>query len=353
MGAAARHRMIQPGEHLERGVDRAALGPRPGSHHGVAPGHPLVGDPRQVDRHPLARCGHGLRGAVGLQRADAGGYPGGSDDHVVVDDERPARQGPGHHGAGALDGERAVDPQAGAAIVAGRGGDVVGHQSVERQSQLGPGRCRPGRRPRPARRTPAGCRATARSPPDGPGGAGRRRPGPPWSGPPPRGPPPAGRGCAGAPRSGASTPRWRPPRTGRPAPPPRRRACSSGSGHGRGRPRTTTNARWAASWRRSPRSMVRPRCFSSVRRSGSTPVSARTSVDFPWSTCPAVATTSLSGTASGGAGFADPGVVGGAAPAGACAAVHGGREVRDAGGRRRWGRRCGGRGGCGRRARGR
>ena len=40
-----------------------------------------------------------------------------------------------------------------------------------------------------------------------------------------------------------------------------------------------------------PRSMVRPRRFSSASRSGSVPVSARTRVDFPWSTCPAVATT--------------------------------------------------------------
>ena len=37
-----------------------------------------------------------------------------------------------------------------------------------------------------------------------------------------------------------------------------------------------------------PRSMVRPRSFSSVHRSGSRPVSACTNVDLPWSTCPAV-----------------------------------------------------------------
>ena len=37
-----------------------------------------------------------------------------------------------------------------------------------------------------------------------------------------------------------------------------------------------------------PRSMVMPRRFSSARRSGSMPVSACTSVDFPWSTWPAV-----------------------------------------------------------------
>ena len=40
-----------------------------------------------------------------------------------------------------------------------------------------------------------------------------------------------------------------------------------------------------------PRSMVSPRAFSSGNRSGSVPVSARTSDDLPWSTCPAVATT--------------------------------------------------------------
>src|SRR5438270_749081 len=42
-----------------------------------------------------------------------------------------------------------------------------------------------------------------------------------------------------------------------------------------------------------PRSMVRPRVFSSGHRSGSVPVRARTSDDFPWSTCPAVATTRI------------------------------------------------------------
>ena len=40
-----------------------------------------------------------------------------------------------------------------------------------------------------------------------------------------------------------------------------------------------------------PRSMVRPRAFSSAKRSGSIPVRARTRVDLPWSTWPAVATT--------------------------------------------------------------
>src|SRR5205085_5198760 len=40
-----------------------------------------------------------------------------------------------------------------------------------------------------------------------------------------------------------------------------------------------------------PRSMVRPRAFSSANRSGSIPVRPNTSVDFPWSTWPAVAIT--------------------------------------------------------------
>ena len=42
-----------------------------------------------------------------------------------------------------------------------------------------------------------------------------------------------------------------------------------------------------------PRSMVRPRVFSSAKRSGSMPVRASTSVDLPWSTWPAVATTCI------------------------------------------------------------
>src|SRR5262245_22526161 len=39
-----------------------------------------------------------------------------------------------------------------------------------------------------------------------------------------------------------------------------------------------------------PSSMLMPRCFSSGRRSVSTPVSALTSVVLPWSMCPAVPT---------------------------------------------------------------
>ena len=49
----------------------------------------------------------------------------------------------------------------------------------------------------------------------------------------------------------------------------------------------------------NPRSMVSPRSFSSVSRSGSVPVRAFTSVDLPWSTCPAVETTWLVTAAPG------------------------------------------------------
>ena len=42
-----------------------------------------------------------------------------------------------------------------------------------------------------------------------------------------------------------------------------------------------------------PRSMVMPRSFSSRSRSGSMPVSLSTSVDLPWSTCPAVPMTNM------------------------------------------------------------
>ena len=46
------------------------------------------------------------------------------------------------------------------------------------------------------------------------------------------------------------------------------------------------SSRWA-----KPMSMVMPRSFSSLRRSGSIPVSARTRLDLPWSMWPAVPTT--------------------------------------------------------------
>ena len=43
----------------------------------------------------------------------------------------------------------------------------------------------------------------------------------------------------------------------------------------------------------NPRSMVMPRRFSSAHRSGSIPVRARSRVDLPWSTWPAVAMTCM------------------------------------------------------------
>ena len=52
-----------------------------------------------------------------------------------------------------------------------------------------------------------------------------------------------------------------------------------------------------------PRSMVRPRAFSSANRSGSVPVSASTRVDLPWSTWPAVATTCTGSGARRGSRF--------------------------------------------------
>ena len=63
-------------------------------------------------------------------------------------------------------------------------------------------------------------------------------------------------------------------------------------------PGTSTNASSAPDGRTldaKPRSIVRPRAFSSAKRSGSVPVSARTSDDLPWSTWPAVATTCTRG----------------------------------------------------------
>src|SRR5690625_7847616 len=65
----------------------------------------------------------------------------------------------------------------------------------------------------------------------------------------------------------------------------------------RSRPGTSTNETSRAegnSIQAKPNSMVRPRWRSCAHRSGSMPVKARTSVDLPWSTCPAVATTAIS-----------------------------------------------------------
>ena len=65
-----------------------------------------------------------------------------------------------------------------------------------------------------------------------------RRAGRPWSGRRRRGGRRAARGSAGAPRTAASSPRWRPPRTGRRRRRRRRRACSAGTGRGRARRRS-------------------------------------------------------------------------------------------------------------------
>ena len=57
-------------------------------------------------------------------------------------------------------------------------------------------------------------------------------------------------------------------------------------------PGTSTNAISGSSGRggrrANPRSIVIPRCCSSKKRSGFTPVRACTRVDLPWSICPAV-----------------------------------------------------------------
>ena len=70
-----------------------------------------------------------------------------------------------------------------------------------------------------------------------------------------------------------------------------RRACSSRTARARARRRCRASARRPASRWAKPRSMVIPRSFSSLSRSGSIPVSARTRVDLPWSMWPAVPTT--------------------------------------------------------------
>ncbi len=51
-----------------------------------------------------------------------------------------------------------------------------------------------------------------------------------------------------------------------------------------------------------PRSIVIPRRCSSAKRSGSVPVSQRTSDDLPWSTCPAVASRMVEFTSRPGTG---------------------------------------------------
>ena len=121
--------------------------------------------------------------------------------------------------------------------------------------------------------------------------AARRRRGRPSSRRSPRGRRRAARGCAGAPpicgfhpSVAATTNTQRRPRR-------RRRACWAGTARAPGTSTKLSAAPDGSVVWANPRSIVRPRRFSSASRSGSVPVSASTSDDLPWSTWPAVATT--------------------------------------------------------------
>ena len=167
--------------------------------------------------------------------ADPDLRPAGAHRQAVVHGHPAAEERPGHDRARPLGGERAVDPQAGSAGVGHRGGDPEGPSEggpelVQAEARgrghldhLGVGQEGPGD---PVGQLEAGDAGQVGS-----------RPGPPSSARSRRARRPPARGCAGAPRTGASTPPKRRPRTGRPRRHPPQRACWPGSARGRARPR--------------------------------------------------------------------------------------------------------------------
>jgi hypothetical protein len=93
-----------------------------------------VADAGEVERHAVPGPDRGDRGPEGLDAADARGAGTRFDDDRVVDGERTVGERAGDHGAAALGGEGAVDPQPGAPTIGRRWGP--GEQLVERGSQL-------------------------------------------------------------------------------------------------------------------------------------------------------------------------------------------------------------------------
>ena len=99
------------------------------------------------------------------------------------------------------------------------------------------------------------------------------------------------RGSGDVPPTAASSPRSHRRRTRRPTRRPRRPACWAGTARGPARRRSSPPRPRAGRCGRSRGRSSDPAASPPASRSGSVPVRASTSDDFPWSTCPAVAMT--------------------------------------------------------------
>ncbi len=107
--AAARHLVAT--EAHERDVDHRRRDPLTRSNHGVAAGHLVALDPREVQRDPTPGRGGAQVLSSRLDAPDAGGAATGLHEHLVGDGEAATRERAGHHGARTLHAERPIDPQ--------------------------------------------------------------------------------------------------------------------------------------------------------------------------------------------------------------------------------------------------
>ena len=260
-------------------VEQRRGAPLAGGEQRLPPGDLLPRDTPEVDRHPGHRVHLLARLSQLLQAADPDrAAPSSSSSSPTA---QPAGgQRAGDDGAAAPDGERPVDPEPDAGVEVG--GGQPAREPVQRGAQLGQARrrCAP-TPPRPARRrarSPASCVAGL--------GEGRRRVGEVAAGDDQQPVRHAERVERGEVLGGLRHPalvggddEQRRPAPGRP-----RRACWRRTARARARRRTRGPRPRAASSRRTRGRWSCPRRRSSAHRSGSIPVSARTSVDLPWST---------------------------------------------------------------------
>ena len=119
MGAAARDRVVESAEYLQRGIHDRRQVPLARLHEHVATHHLVVGHADEVQRTPAARRQFVALGVVVLKCPDPDLHPPGMQFQLVVDAQVATGEGACHHRAGALRGECPVHPQSRPAVVLG------------------------------------------------------------------------------------------------------------------------------------------------------------------------------------------------------------------------------------------
>ena len=119
VGAASRHRVVERGEDVERGVDGSGGVPPLRRNDRVTSTDGVRIDARQVERDAVARRDPRHLTTQRLDEPDSRPMPAGLHRHDVTDRQRPVGQGACHHRAASRRGEGAVDPQARPVPIAG------------------------------------------------------------------------------------------------------------------------------------------------------------------------------------------------------------------------------------------